>query len=128
MGAPGSLQNMLRRSLTATSFDRFWQYWNPIFSYYLGRQIFVPLKGYLPDSIALILTFVFCGALHDAVTATVRWDAAFMFTPWFLLMGGLVVLSKKFDWRYGCVHAGGRAVINIALICICFYLATFVSI
>ncbi|MFT5574176.1 MAG: D-alanyl-lipoteichoic acid acyltransferase DltB (MBOAT superfamily) [Cryomorphaceae bacterium] len=119
---------MLNRSLTATSFDRFWQYWNPIFGYYLGRNVFAPLKGYLPSSIALILTFVFCGALHDAVTAAVRGDAAFLFTPWFLLMGILVVLSKRFSCSYAGVHRVGRVMINIALIAVCFYLATFVSI
>lgn len=127
MSAPGSLQNMLERSFTATSFDRFWQYWNPIFSYYLGKYVFAPLKRVMPSAPALVLTFVFCGALHDVVTALARWDAAFMFTPWFFFMGIIVALSKAFDWQYAGVPVIGRAVINTSLIAACLYLAFLVG-
>ena len=30
LGASGSLENMLVRSLGAGTFAKFWQYWNPI--------------------------------------------------------------------------------------------------
>ena len=54
LGAPGSLRNMLRRSFGARSFAGFWQYWNPVFGYCLGRYIFVPLKRVSPPSVALV--------------------------------------------------------------------------
>lgn len=127
MSAPGSLQNMLERSFTATSFDRFWQYWNPIFSFYLGRYIFAPLKRVMPSFPALILTFVFCGALHDAVSALVRWDAAFLFTPWFFFMGIAVALSKTLNWQYASAPPLVRVLINVLIIALCFYLAKLVS-
>jgi hypothetical protein len=36
-GASGGLRNMLQRSFGARSFAVFWQYWNPVFGYILGR-------------------------------------------------------------------------------------------
>jgi hypothetical protein len=42
LGASGSLQNMLIRSFGAGTFARFWQYWNPIWGYALGRYIYAP--------------------------------------------------------------------------------------
>ncbi len=37
LGDGKSLQNMLHRSLGAASFAGFWQYWNPIWGYGLGK-------------------------------------------------------------------------------------------
>lgn len=36
LGTFGSMGNMLKRSLGANSFYLFWQYWNPIWDYYLS--------------------------------------------------------------------------------------------
>ncbi|MEJ8801366.1 MBOAT family O-acyltransferase [Pontibacter sp. H249] len=72
IGGPKSLRNNLYRSLGAKNFSTFWNYWNPIFGYYLGKFIFKPLKRILPVSISLIFTFIFCGLIHDAVTIIVR--------------------------------------------------------
>ena len=93
-GAPGSLRNMLRRSLGAGSFAGFWRYWNPVFGYYLGRYSYAPLRRVLPGPVALVLTFVLCGAVHDLATTAVRGSPAFLFTPWFFLLGLGVVLGR----------------------------------
>ncbi len=37
LGGAGSLRIMLHRSLGARSFAAFWQHWNPIWGYALGR-------------------------------------------------------------------------------------------
>ena len=58
LGAPNSLQNMLVRSLGAGTFAKFWQYWNPIWGYALGRYVYKPLNRILPSSVSLILTLV----------------------------------------------------------------------
>jgi hypothetical protein len=93
-GAPGSLRNMLRRSFGARSFAGFWQHWNPVFGYYLGTRVFSPLKRILPTRLALVLTFVVNGAIHDAVMIVARQGMAFFFTPWFLVLGTGVVVSN----------------------------------
>jgi len=123
MGAKYSMRNMLYRSLGAGNFPTFWKYWNPIFSYYLGKKVFKPLKHFLPSSLSLLLTFVFCGALHDAVTILVRRDLSFLFTPWFLFMGIGVVISNYAHLDYSKFSWVIRAVINILIIGSCLYLA-----
>ena len=125
-GARGGLRNMLERSLGARSFAVFWQYWNPVFGYTLGRYVFSPLKRALPPAIALVVTFVVCGAVHDLVTTLVRGSLAFLFTPWFFFLGiGLVAgrLARmdlgRFPWRV-------RATANLAYVTSCLGLALLV--
>lgn len=127
-GARGALRNMLVRSFGAKSFAVFWQHWNPIFGYSLGRYVYSPLKRVLPPVAALILTFVVCGAFHDLVTSAVRGSGALLFTPWFLFLGIGVVVGRsirmdlsRYSWRV-------RAVVNLAYFAVCLALAIFVGI
>lgn len=94
LGDPNSLQNMLRRSFGASSFARFWQYWNPIWGYGLGKYVYSPMQRVLPMAIALIMTFVISGALHDLVTMALRRSVTFFFTPWFFILGVGVVVGR----------------------------------
>ena len=119
---------MFYRSLGAGSFAKFWQYWNPVFGYYLGRYIFVPLKAWLPSGASLVITFVVCGALHDAVGFLVTGQFPFLFTPWFFFMGTGVLIGhamridySRFDWAL-------RALINICQVGICLALALAVKV
>ena len=123
MGANNSLRNMMSRSLGADTFSIFWKYWNPIWSYYLGTYIFKPLKTILPPTLSLILTFGFCGFLHDTVIMLVRWDFALLFTPWFLMMGLWLVISDFIKLNYSKYPWIVRAFINIFIIGSCFILA-----
>ena len=116
LGAPGSLSNMLRRSLGADSFHSFWQYWNPIWGYYLGTKVFRPLSKLLPDSIALILTFSISGAIHDCAVTLVRSEPTMLFTPWFSLMGILVVVSKALQVSFRNYSLVTRICLNTTLI------------
>ena len=123
LGASNSLRNMMIRSLGAGKFSKFWVYWNPIWSYYLGKYIFKPLKIIFPPALSLILTFAFCGFLHDLVIMLLRWNFELLLTPWFLLMGFCVVLGdyakidySKFTWII-------RASLNIFIISSCLFIA-----
>ena len=123
MGSPGSLSNMLYRSFGAGTFAGFWRHWNPIFGYYLGRDIFVPLKRWAPAPIALIATFIACGALHDLVTMAVRQDVALFFVPSFAGFGISVVLTNALNIDCSALNWWLRAAINLGLIAVCFLLA-----
>lgn len=123
MGANNSLRNMLYRSLGAGNFATFWKYWNPIWSYYLSKYVFKPLKIFLPTSISLILTFVISGFLHDVVIMLLRRDFALLFTPWFLIMGLCVVIGDVFKLDYSKYAWINRASINVLIIGCSFILA-----
>jgi hypothetical protein len=123
LGAAGSLRNMLHRSLGAGTFAEFWRYWNPIFGYYLGRYVNAPLKHWLPPALSLVITFVVCGALHDAVGSAVRGSAVFLFTPWFFFMGLAVVIGQATGLNYAGFDWPVRALINISYVGSCLLLA-----
>jgi len=109
---------MFQRSLGAGTFAEFWRYWNPVFSYYLGRYIYAPLKCWLPSWISLVITFVACGVLHDAVGTAVRGRVVFLFTPWFFFMGMTVVISQTVRFDYSHHVWPVRAAINISCVAV----------
>lgn len=116
LGAPGAMGNMFKRAFGAGSFDAFWHYWNPIWGYYLSRKVMKPLRKRLPDGLALVLTFAVSGALHDVAITLVKWQFTFLLTPWFFLMGLIVLMTKIWGIGY---HGQGllvRAAINLSLI------------
>jgi hypothetical protein len=127
LGASGSLQNMLVRSLGAGTFAKFWQYWNPIWGYALGRYIYAPLNRFLPASLALIFTFAVSGAIHDAVIMLVRGAPAFLFTPWFILMSGIVVLGRLVKLDYSQQAFSVRVAINLFFVIGCLMMVYYLS-
>ena len=117
---------MLHRSFGARSFAGFWQYWNPIFGFCLGKFVFAPLKKVFPSSISLILTFVVTGIIHDLVTMAVRKDIAFLFTPWFFFLGIGVVLGKAAGMDLATSSWTVRAAVNSIYLGVCLALAILV--
>ena len=120
LGAPHSVQNMLYRSFGAGTFAGFWQYWNPIWGYGLGRFVYAPLQRSLPSWLALILTFAVSGGLHDLVIMALRRSAAFIFTPWFFLLGIGVVVGTILGIDFSSQTWGTRAGINLTYLVACF--------
>lgn len=127
IGSPGSLRNNLYRSLGSRNFSAFWQYWNPIFGYFLGKFIFKPLKNFFPVTIAFLLTFLFCGLIHDAVTALVRGKTSFFFSIWFLVMGIAVLITKFLNHNFAEKKWITRASINFTIIGLCFLLSIYIQ-
>ncbi|MNK50659.1 hypothetical protein D3C87_695400 [compost metagenome] len=119
IGHSKSLGNNLYRSLGAKNFATFWTFWNPIFGYYLGTKIFKPLKKVFPIGIALILTFIFCGLIHDLVTTLIRGKLSLFFAVWFLLMGISVAVSKKITYDLSNQKWILRVLANISIITFC---------
>jgi len=123
LGHSDSLRNMLQRSFGAGSFAGFWQYWNPIWGYGLGRFIYSPLRRFLPPVVAVLLTFFLSGAIHDLATMAVRRSGAFLFTPWFLLLGGGVVAGRALGMDLSGWSWIGRAAVNLAYLLLSLALA-----
>jgi len=116
LGGKGSLPNMLRNALGASSFDKFWQYWNPIWGYFLSVYVMKPLVGVLPFSLTIIFTFAISGGLHDLAILLLTGDPVLVCTPWFTVMGLFVVITKSL--KVNLQHSSFllRALCNISLI------------
>lgn len=94
IGNPKSLRYNLYKSFGAVNFSIFWNFWNPIFGYYLGKFIFKPLKSIFPIPISLIFTFLFCGLIHDMVTLIFKGSTSSLFSVWFLIMSLAVLITR----------------------------------
>src|SRR5690348_16822353 len=67
-GSATMLRTWVVKALGAPSFTEFWQYWNPVYGYFLYYYAYRPLHRFLPRALAMWLTFVACGfVLHDAL-------------------------------------------------------------
>ncbi|SFT11208.1 acyltransferase [Sphingobacterium wenxiniae] len=127
IGHSNSLRNNLQRSLGAKNFSVFWNFWNPIFGYYLGTKIFKPLKKIFPIGLAVIFTFIFCGLVHDLVTTIIRGKISLFFTVWFLLMGFVVVISKQINYNLSHIKWIFRALVNLLIIGTCLLITIYLS-
>ncbi|UPQ79327.1 hypothetical protein M0M57_00465 [Flavobacterium azooxidireducens] len=122
-----SLRNNLHRSLGAKNFSTFWNFWNPIFGYYLGSKIFKPLKKVIPIGFAVVFTFIFCGFIHDLVTTLLRGKLSLFFSLWFLLMGTVVAFSKYIHYDLSNKKWIFRAFVNLSIIGICLLLTNYLN-
>ena len=116
LGDSRSMRNMFSRAFGAKSFPDFWRYWNPIWSYYLSRNVMKPLNTFLPQSLAIALTFIVSGLIHDVAVSIIKWKTIFLFTPWFGVMGLIVVISHQADISYGKLSWHVRVFINLVII------------
>lgn len=117
------MRNMLKRSLGAGSFREFWRYWNPIWGYYLSRYLYFPLQSRVSAQLALLLTFLASGFLHDVAIMLFTQQPSFKLSLWFLLMGAMVLLTDRLKFHYA-LHAWSiRALINFSLMALSYFLA-----
>lgn len=123
LGSTGSLTNMLKRSFGANAFDKFWLFWNPIWAYYLSRYIMRPTSNILPLPLAVVVTFVVSGALHDLAVLLLTGDNILICTPWFFVMGIAVVLSKSFKIELSKYSFITRATANTSFIVFSYLLS-----
>jgi len=120
LGHTKSLENMLKRSFGAKSFDMFWVHWNPIWNYYLNIYIYKSLNKIVHQYIAVILTFAISGFIHDLVGLLIYKKLSFVITLWFVAMAFFVVLFKKYEIVYSKKIIHFNYICNLILILISF--------
>jgi hypothetical protein len=114
------LQRMVSRSFGAGSFSRFWRYWNPVYSYYLGRFCYRPLRKMLPRPLAVVATFACSGfLLHDlpfwwGVTALKTRSIPVPFVAlWFAVMAVLLLVGDRLRLDYSLPPTIVRVALNL---------------
>ncbi|PZW37778.1 hypothetical protein LX95_02792 [Mesonia algae] len=125
IGNPKSLRYNLYKSFGAVNFSTFWNFWNPIFGYYLGKFIFKPLKSIFSVSISLIFTFLLCGLIHDMVTLIFKGSTSFLFSVWFLIMSLAVLITRHLKQDHSKQKWVIHASINLSIISFCFLLSLY---
>jgi len=89
------LIHMFKKSFTASSFRRFWNIWNPIFTYVLSYYVYKPLRKIVHRNTAVVLTFVINGLFHDLIVWIVLRRIDFLMTSIFLVYG-VAVISETY--------------------------------
>ena len=107
---------MFRRSFGASSFAGFWRHWNPLFSYFLYYRCYRPLARFLPRSLAVMLTFVASGAVHDIFASLAVADVFVLFAPAFAVFGLLVIVEEWLGVDLLWAPSWLRATIHTAVI------------
>ena len=123
LGASGSLRVMLSRSLGAPSPRIFWQYWNPIFGYYLGKYVFANLRKVFPSFFSIVLTFLASGLIHDLVTIAVKGYTRFFFTLFFLFSSIILIVCEWVHLDLSGYSKATRTTFNLLYLFISFMAA-----
>lgn len=113
------MRNMLQRSLGASSFAGFWQYWNPIWGYALARYVYAPLRKVLPAGLAVFLTFVACGVVHDLIAGALLNTRSVVCTLMFCLLGVGVVIGSAMKMDLSGKPWWLRASVNLTYVGVC---------
>ncbi len=79
----------------------------------------------MPAWLALLLTFAVSGLLHDIAVSLVKLKLVVFFTPWFVVMGAWVLVSRFFTMRYSSYAWLIRAMLNIAQIVGSFFIVRY---
>lgn len=74
-----------------------------------------------------MITFAVSGALHDLAVTLLKWHAIFFFTPWFAVMGAVVLVTSKLNLEYANFPWTIRALFNVAIIVACYLLTTLLD-
>ncbi len=100
------VRNMFLKPFVSPSLKSFWKYWNPSWGYFLLFYSYKPIKTIFPHWVALILTFIISGLIHDLiyVIPMMLKEIRFIFpfiTVWFLIISIGILLTEiiKIDFK-----------------------------
>lgn len=93
------VRNMFLKPFVSPSLKSFWNYWNPSWGYFLLFYSYKPIKTIFPHWVALILTFIISGLIHDLIyiVPMMLKEIRFIFpfiTVWFLIISIGVLLTE----------------------------------
>lgn len=123
------LEAMFEKSFRASSYRKFWWYWNPVYNYFLTKYIYRPLKKILPNSISMLITFLASGfLLHDLpimliILVTAKLILPFPTTIFFIVLGTTVIVSENLKLNFVHIQPKNRIIIHLGTIVFSFILS-----
>jgi hypothetical protein len=121
-GPISAVRKMFRLSFGAKSFADFWRYWNPVHHYFLSYYVYKPLRRIMPRSMAVILTFVFCGFfLHDIVH--IAFTGIPLIAVWFFMLAIGVLIGEYFNMNMSSRSDIFRVIVNLGYLLVSFEIA-----
>ena len=135
----GNILNIIRsmfiKAFKAKSAKEFWNYWNPLFGYYLLFYLYKPLTNKIPRPIRVIITFTISGFfLHDLlfwwpfcwlITYKTRFPLG---TVWFIFMAIFMLIFEKIGFNTEKHSTGIRVLSNLSYLSITLALTLLVAI
>jgi hypothetical protein len=126
---------MFIKAFKAKSAKEFWNYWNPLFGYYLLFYLYKPLTNKIPRPFRVIVTFTISGFfLHDLlfwwpfcwlITYKTRFPLG---TVWFFFMAIFMLISEKIGFNTEKHSTGIRVLSNLSYLSITLALTLLVAI
>jgi hypothetical protein len=115
-GALNRIVYMFEESFTSITFRKFWQNWNPLFSYYLLYFCYRPLNRILHRQAALVITFGISGLIHDVAASIALRRPFILFTFTFMCFGLFVVAEELLQVNLSKISRLFRPLYHLSLI------------
>jgi hypothetical protein len=124
--------NFLARPFGARTVSEFWQYWNPVWGYYLRYYCYRLLRPSLPRGMAVMLMFFICGLVHDLPFAAARVfivgkPPLWTITVFFICVGLVTILTEKIGLDLARVPVRLRWLIHVSWITLCIWFALAIT-
>lgn len=127
------VQKMFFKPFVSSSFRSFWNYWNPGFGFYLLFYIYKPTQQLLPQSIALMLTFLVSGFLHDilyifpmVIINGVKFIFPFI-SVWFLIIALGILMTDFLKVNFKTVSTTTRIAFHIIYLVSAFCVTRYID-
>lgn len=128
------IKSMFVKSFQAKTAKEFWNYWNPVFGYYMLFYFYKPLTNKVPRAVRVIVTFTVSGFfLHDIIFWwPFCWIIAYkthfpLGTVWFLFLAIIMLVLEKVGFNTGKYSPEIRVMTNLFYLSISLGLTLLVA-
>jgi hypothetical protein len=108
----------------AESLSEFWRRWNPVWGYWLARLFYQPLRSRIPRPVAVLLTFVASGVVHNLLAVLLTGRLSLFTTLFFALLGSGVVIADLLHVRFTALPRPLRVPLHLGYLRGVFWLAS----
>ncbi|WP_184176705.1 MBOAT family O-acyltransferase [Rhabdobacter roseus] len=126
------IRNMFLKPFVSSSFRSFWKYWNPSWGFFLLYYCYKPIKTIFPHWVALMLTFLMSGLIHDMIyiLPMLMKEIKFIFpfiTVWFLIISIGILLSEYLRINFNKTSLLFRPIFHLGFLVSTFILTKYID-